>query len=78
MNNNKVNKTIGVTYENIELLNEGEVKNLSKFINELIQDALTDRTVMKRQFGKKLYNLQLEAKQLGFTLAYSLNEDNKK
>lgn len=73
----RINKTISIESDNWQLIVHNEIKNVSGFINELIEDALTDKIYMKRLFVKKLTYLQQEALRLGFDLEFQLNETNK-
>jgi len=71
---NKINKTISITQDNIELIVENEIDNLSEFVNELILDALQEKQHMKRLLVKRLTNLQIEFERHGFVLDVDIKE----
>lgn len=73
----KINKTVSISTDNMELIADAEIVNLSKFINELLEDALTDKTHAKRLLVKKLNKMQLDALSLGFILSYDVKENKK-
>lgn len=70
----KITKSIGITQDNMDMITDADIGNLSSFINELIFDALNDNNNMKRILMKKITSLQFEASKLGYMLNVDLKD----
>lgn len=71
----KINKTVSLDQDNWELVVEAEIPNFSKFINELVNDALVDTNVQKRILLSRVTQLQKDARNLGIELEINLKRD---
>jgi len=71
----KITKSILIDNNNWELIQDFQVSNLSKFINELINDALCDKVHAKRLLVKRLNVLQREAESLGLSFTFNIEKE---
>ncbi len=73
----KINKTVGIRPELWDAVVANEIKNFSRFVNELLEDALTDKKLQKVFLIKRLTTLQKEFNKAGYTLEVNIVDDVK-
>ena len=68
----KINKTVGIRPEIWEAVLKNDIINFSKFINELLEDALFDRELRKAYLVKRVTELQEDFLKIGWELQINL------
>jgi hypothetical protein len=74
-----INKSFSLTREAFDLLEQSGVPNQSKFISDLIQDALHDRSYMRRKLISEMSKIQevLET-DCGVSVEFMVKDEQKK
>lgn len=73
----KINKTIGIKPEIWEAVVKNEIPNFSKFVNELLEDALMDRDLQRAYLVKRVTELQKEFKKIDYVLEIDEIKDDR-
>lgn len=70
-------KTIRISIDALDLLEENEIKNISQFISEMIIESLQDRKWWKRILVNKISELRVISKKAGYKDIHIKIEDEE-